>query len=285
MPTNRLQHFFEKRSRWIGKKFVLFATVLVVVVLLSLGKAVIHWTGLEFLTLNPLFTSAIAGAIFIIGFMLSGMLSDYKEAERIPGELRVALEAIDEDVAGFAAGQHGDDVDKLRVVLLEILTSIRTGMEHESGHSDMKPALAAVDALSPVFRSVEGLGMPANYVVRLRGLQDNVRRGVLRIYHIQAMQFVPSIHILVQTLVGTVIVLLLFLKTEGSPESAMIFGFVAYMFVYALHLISMLEQPFRKGHGSMDDVRVFLLREFEEKLRRRSGVLAEGQSTEHDTRA
>jgi hypothetical protein len=37
MPSYPLQHFFEKRSRWIGKKFVLFATVIVVVLLLSLG--------------------------------------------------------------------------------------------------------------------------------------------------------------------------------------------------------------------------------------------------------
>lgn len=267
MPSNPLQHIFEKHSRWIGKRFVLFATVMVVVILLSLGKAAIHWSGLEFLTLNPLFTSAIAGAIFIIGFMLSGVLSDYKEAERIPTELRVALEAIDDNVTGFCAEKNSDEIADLRVALLAILKAIRVGLDHKGGHSDMRPALVAIDELSPRFRSMERLGMPANFVVRLRGLQDNLRRGVLRIYYIQAIEFVPSIHILVQTLVGAVLFLLLFLKTEGSPESAMIFGFVAYMFVYALHLISVLEEPFRKGHGSMDDVSLFLLREFEEKLR------------------
>lgn len=266
MPSYPLQHFFEKRSRWVGKKSVLLATVIVVVLLLSLVKAIIHWTGLEILTLNPLFTSAIAGAIFIIGFMLSGVLADYKEAERIPTELRVAFEAIHDDVVSFAAERNPSEIAELHAVLLAILKAIRNGLEHEGGHADMKPALRAIDELSTVFRSLERQGMPANFVVRLRGLQDNLRRGVLRIYHIQAMQFVPSIHILVQTLVGAVLALLLFLKMEGSPESAMIFGFVAYMFVYALHLISMLEQPFRKGHGSMDDVSLFLLREFEEKL-------------------
>lgn len=265
--SNQLQHFFEMRSRWVGKKFVLLATVIVVVLLLGLIKISIHWSGLEFLNLNPLFTSAIAGAIFIIGFVLSGVLSDYKEAERIPTELRVAFEAIHDDVVSFAAEKNPSEVAELRARLLAILTAIRKGLDHEGGHTDMKPALAAIDDLLPLLRSLERQGMPANFVVRLRGLHDNLRRGVLRIYHIQAMQFVPSIHILVQTLVSAVLALLLFLKTEGSPESTMIFGFVAYMFVYALHLISMLEQPFRKGHGSMDDVSLFLLREFEEKLR------------------
>jgi hypothetical protein len=36
----------------------------------------------------------IGGAIFIIGFLLSGILADYKEAERIPAEIRTAMEAI-----------------------------------------------------------------------------------------------------------------------------------------------------------------------------------------------
>lgn len=251
---------------FIGKRLALFATVITVVILLSLGKAVIHWSSLEFLSLNPLFTSAIAGVIFIIGFVLSAVLSDYKEAERIPAELRLALEAIHDDVTSFAAGKNDAEISKVREFLLAIIAAIRRGLDHDVGHADMKPALNAINNLSLAFRDIEALGMPANFVVRLRGLQDSLRRGVLRIYHIQATKFVPSIHILVQTLVGAVLFLLLFLKTEGSPESALIFGFVAYMFVYALYLIKMLEQPFRKGHGSKDDVSLFLLRELEDKL-------------------
>jgi len=39
------------------------------------------------------------------------------------------------------------------------------------------------------------------------------------------------------------------------------------MFVYSLYLINTLEQPFRKRRQSLDDVSLFLLREFEDKLR------------------
>ena len=65
---------------------------------------------------------------------------------------------------------------------------------------------------------------------------------------------------------ASVIFLLLFLETEGSPESALMFGFVSYMFVYALYLIKLLEKPFRKGHDTLDDVSLFLLREFDMKI-------------------
>jgi hypothetical protein len=35
-------------------------------------KTAVHYFGLEFLQLNALLTSGIGGAIFIIGFLLSG---------------------------------------------------------------------------------------------------------------------------------------------------------------------------------------------------------------------
>lgn len=109
--------------------------------------------------------------------------------------------------------------------------------------------------------------MAANFVVRLRTTQDVIRRAVLRIYHIQRVEFVPSVHVLVQTLVLSIVAMLLFLKTEGDPASAIMFGFITYMFVYALYLVRLLEQPFAKGHGSVDDVSFFLMDELEAKLR------------------
>jgi hypothetical protein len=41
------------------------------------------------------------------------------------------------------------------------------------------------------------------------------------------------------------------------------------MFVYALYLVRLLEQPFAKEHASFDDVSLFLLYEFEDVLRSR----------------
>jgi hypothetical protein len=86
----------------LARKFRVFFVMAAIVLLLSVLKAGVHWFGLEFLTLNTLLTSGIAGAIFVLGFLLSSVLSDYKEAERIPTEIRVALDAIHGDVSSFA---------------------------------------------------------------------------------------------------------------------------------------------------------------------------------------
>ncbi|MGO3928348.1 hypothetical protein NP284_08555 [Rhodopseudomonas pseudopalustris] len=253
-------------SLW--KKFRLFFLVGVVVLFLGAIKAIVHYVGLEFLDLNRLLTSGIGGAIFIIGFLLSSILQDYKEAEKIPADLRTSIEAIDGDLSCFAAGNNAFDLDEARLVLIDILGALRAGVDHKQGHADIPPALDHLERLTPLLGRLEAMGMAANFVVRLRTAQDTIRRALLRIYTIQRVEFVPSVHVLVQTLVGSIVLLMLLLKTEGDPASALLFGFITYMFVYVLYLVRLLEQPFAKGHGSLDDVSFFLLDELEERLRR-----------------
>ena len=44
--------------------------------------------------LNALFTSLVAGTIFLIGFLISGVLSDYKESEKLPSELSASIKTL-----------------------------------------------------------------------------------------------------------------------------------------------------------------------------------------------
>jgi hypothetical protein len=250
------------------KRFRLFFTVATVVVLLGGVKTAVHYFGLEFLQLNALLTSGIGGAIFIIGFLLSGILADYKEAERIPAEIRTAMEAINGDLTCFAETKPVFDVSECRRILINIIGLLRSGLGHANEHNNIPPVLEEIDRLTPILGRLEDMGMASNFVVRLRTAQDTLRRNMLRIYHIQKVQFVPSVHVLVQTLVLAIVLMMLFLKTEGAPESAIMFSFISYMFVYALYLVRLLEQPFAKEHASFDDVSLFLLNELEDALRK-----------------
>ncbi|MFA5864806.1 MAG: hypothetical protein WC975_08975 [Phycisphaerae bacterium] len=66
-----------KKQRWLISK-VLF------IVLTVIGlKLLVHWLGWEFISLNPLFSGIVAGNVFLMGFLLSGVLADYKESERL----------------------------------------------------------------------------------------------------------------------------------------------------------------------------------------------------------
>lgn len=248
------------------KKFRVGLWTLAIVALLIVAKFSIHAWGLELFSLNALFTSAIAGAIFIMGFLLAGIMVDYKEAEKIPAELRSSLENIWEEGKFFNRDKREFNLKQLQGNLIDIIQSFLKGLSHEGDHYNLEPCIESVNRLSESFADMEKLGMPPNYIVRLEGEQAALRRSILRVYHIQRTQFLPSVHVLAESLAIGIVALLLFVKTEGSPESIVLFGFISYLFLYIRQLIRTIEKPFRQDHNTMDDVSLFLLRELESKL-------------------
>lgn len=241
-------------------------TAITVGVLIAI-KLGLHTAGFEFLTVNTLFSSAIGGVVFIVGFLLAGVITDYKEAERFPAEMRASLESIVEEGRVFQLTKNEFDQKKMRANATEVVQNFFRGISHKGNHNDLQPCLHSIDSFSNLFLEMEKLGMPPNYVTRLKTEQANLRRIILRIYHIQRTQFIPSAHFLAVSLVGLVILLMLFIKTEGTPESTVIFAVISYLFIYVARLIQIIEKPFREGHQSQDDVSLFLLHEFEKKIK------------------
>ena len=250
------------------KPFNIALTTLFFVLLLIGVKYLIHWLKIEFLMINTLTGSAIGGGTFICSFLLSGIISDFKEAEKMPTEIRASLENILEEASLLKQNKPAFDFEATKKTINEIVQTFFTGVSHEHNHMNLQPCLDAVDSLSVQFLAMEKVGILPNYLVRLKTEQGNLRKCILRIFHIQRTQFIPSAYILAESIVGLIIFLLLFIKTEGSPESFVLFGFISYMFLYITRLIRTLEQPFQEGDSSLDDVSLFLLHDFDEKLGR-----------------
>jgi hypothetical protein len=231
-------------------------------------KFFVHKYGFEFLSLNSLYTSAISGAVFIMGFLLAGVFGDYKEAEKAPAELRSVFESIFEDAKMCKLANPSFDLLKVKTILLNTIEHLFSGLSHKSHHKDLHKAIESLEALLPIFVEMERLGIPANHMVRLKSERANAKKILLRIEHIQRIQFVPSVYFLAESIMVAVIGLLLFLKSEGSPEAFVLFGFISYLFLYIARLIPVLEQPFRQGHKTLDDVSLFLLHDLEDKLKK-----------------
>jgi hypothetical protein len=251
-----------------GKRFRLLLNVAVIVAVLVFVKVEVHAFHFEFLVLDTLFSSIVASAIFIIGFLLTSILPDYKEAERIPSDIRTSLEAIHDDVASFAERTADIDIAALRDILSGVVFALDQGLGTVGGHTHVETAIAQVDRLVPYVSALEQKGMSPNFIVRLRNELDILRRCLFRVHYIQKIEFVPSVEVLIQTLVCAVVFMLLCLKTDGSYGTAFLFGFVSYLFVYSMHLIAVFQKPYRQGSRSVDKVDLFLLRDFVRKLKR-----------------
>ena len=112
-------------------------------------KLLVHDLGWEVISINPLFSGIVAANIFLMGFLLSGVLSDYKESERLPGELSASLQNLAQEIVGLSLAKPGSDVTpSLRTL------SLLAGDLLEWFHKKRRTGevLDRIDALTPALR-------------------------------------------------------------------------------------------------------------------------------------
>lgn len=90
--------------------------------------------------------------------------------------------------------------------------------------------------------------------------------GIIRIYHIQRIHFMPSAYILAKTIVFLIIALLIMTKIEPPYDSFILVSFISYLFIYLIKLLHTMDMPFRIDEYTMDDVSLFLLKEAHERI-------------------
>jgi hypothetical protein len=248
------------------QKYRLFFETGIIVFLILVFKLLIVHFSLEVFGITPLFTSVIAGGVFIISIIISGILSDYKESDKIPAEITASIEAIHQEGILLKNVKEGFHLSLLQKKLISIIDGLT--LDIQSVKTNSRKALEATETLSDSFQEMETLDMPPNYIVRLKQEQQLIRQKLLRIYHIQKIQFVPSAYILAETLVVLIIGLLLFTRIKPVYDGIMMVAFVSYLFIFLLKLLHVLESPFRAFKYSMDDICLFILKELREKISR-----------------
>lgn len=180
---NESRHQYVKNAN--VSKFHICLWVMPIMVVLVLAKFFIHRYSLEFVIISPLFTSTMAGVIFILSILLAGILTDFKEAEKFPAEIRAVLENIWEEADLFYIEKNEFDIKTLHTIVSEIIHSFLKGVSHEGKHYNLQPCLISINKLSCSFAAMDQLGMPSNYVVRLKHEQGRLRQIVLRTLQIQ----------------------------------------------------------------------------------------------------
>ena len=99
------------------------------------------------LELSPLLTGVIAAEVFIVGFILSGTAADFKEAERLPGEVAGSLDSIADECLIMDAELELPEARQCLALLADISGSIRRWLLHNEGLDDV---LAALRQLNPL---------------------------------------------------------------------------------------------------------------------------------------
>jgi predicted membrane chloride channel (bestrophin family) len=237
------------RAHMLKNPLLLNAAVSVALVIaVKLGA---HWLGWEVISLNPLFSGIIAANVFLMGFLLSGVLADYKESERLPGELATSLEAMADEAATVYEFKKADVAKQLLDSLLSLSVSIKDWFHKKE---QTRRVMATLGKLNHFLFGLEGLTQ-ANFIARLKQEQSNIRRMLIRIHTIRETSFIRSGYIIADTTTLLLLIGLVLSKIEPFVESLFFVGVITFLMRFLGLLIKDCDNPF--GHydgGSVEDV-------------------------------
>lgn len=238
------------------KNFRIFAISLAAAGVLVLAKFGLHQLDWEIIAQGSLHNSVVAGAFFVVGFLLSATIADYKESERIPSEFSSIIENMYEDAAAAHSQYSKFDLNKFRLQLIKIGESFKKDVRNKS-----HKARHEVHLLNESFIEMEVAGVPPNFIVKLKQQQAQLGRSLFRVNYIQNIKFIPSATILARSIVALTAILLLFTEIEPFYGGMAVAAIISFILLYIILLIQVISTPFHAAGKTQDDISLFLISE------------------------
>jgi hypothetical protein len=231
----------------IWQKWSLAVRIMPIVLIVAILKYLSHKFGFEIMELNALFTSLVAGTIFLIGFLVSGVLSDYKESEKIPSELAASLKTLFDDTYTVLKGKNSATAKQFLDFQKSFTASLMDWFRKTERTASL---LAKISAMNDFIIEFEKEGVQVNYIVRMKNEQASIRRMVLRIDTIRDTDFVGSAYAIVEAMGILVAFGLIIIKIEPFYASIFLTSLVTFLIFYMFLLIKDLDNPFDySNHG------------------------------------
>lgn len=222
------------------KKWHLAIRIIPILVGIVVLKLLFHKFDLEFISLNALFTSLIASTTFLIGFLITGVISDYKESEKIPGDMASGLESLYDEIYILDKNKGNDTTKKFLVFYGEFLKSITDWFYRKE---KTRSILKKLHHMDDHFAELESMIQP-NFLTRMKNEQGNIRKLIIRVDNIRDLSFVQSAYAIVEALAFFVIFGLLILKVEPFYEALFFTTLVSFLMTYMIFLLKDLDDPF-----------------------------------------
>lgn len=220
--------------------FVL-ARVALIAGLITAVKTIFHAMGWEFISINPLFSALVASTVFLLGFLLNGVLSDFKESEKLPSEIASSLMIIARETNAVAIHNPKADVHESMLALGELSHAILKWIKSDSSTQELLRVYDhAHDQVVLASRWLDASSLKGRLMTELSLLL----RSIHRIDVIRETDFVTMVYWLAN--LATIILCGGLVFSSGYPQQdAAFFLFViSFLLVFVLHLISDIDNPF-----------------------------------------
>ena len=232
-------------------KWMIVIKATVVAVVLAGVKFGIHALNLEFMRLDSLISALISGVIFTIAILLAGVMTDFKESEKIPGELAATIKALHKDfeLLEFTAKKETDSaLSHLNSLIGVIINQFESNKWKQSEIGEI------IEKIDDDINVMATKSMAPPYVIKMRNELNNIEKISNRIDTIEETNFLPSAYALSQVAVSLVVFILLFSMIDPYVIGMVIIFTVTFLITGILVLIKDMDNPFETGGTGSADV-------------------------------
>jgi hypothetical protein len=210
----------------------------------------------------------VSAGVFLIGFMLAGTMADYKESERIPGEIASALESIEETCILLA--------DRPNFPFKTVYESCHHTAQriHDWFYKKIstEEMYGALTSLKEMFVNLERAG--ANPPIMSRSLNElsSLRRVLTRTNVISKTGFLATGYALLEVLLVVITGVMLIVKFKHEIAAIVVVFFISLVYIYMYKLIRDIDDPFEHSEddsAGAAEVALFPLQEYIERLEKR----------------
>ena len=244
-------------------KWGLLLKSLGITAILLMIRLVFDFFQFDILALSTLVTAFIGGAIFTVAIIYTGTLSDYKESERIPGDLAASVRALYTE-CNFCRTDAGL-VASTRKHILVMLSVINSNFRNNRWNTH--EIHAAMEIVNNDLWIMTDKNVAPPMIVKLRVEMTNIDRISNRIRQIAETSFIPAAYSIAELATASTIILLIFVKMEVF-EGILLFTVLSTLMIALILLIKDMDDPFEVGAKSYADVDLFILWELEESLKK-----------------
>jgi len=244
-------------------KWGLILHSLAITAVLLVVRLVIDYLNLDVLSVTNLITAFVGGALFTIAIILTGTLTDYKESERIPGEMATSITALYAD-SDLIRAPNTAIAGILKKHVRELLSTINNSFKNNSWNSDdIKKVIRSIN--EDIYHLADNNVAP-QFLVKLRTELTNIERMSNRVRVIKTTSFIPAAYAIAELAAGGVILILFFVKLDPFYEGLVLFTVLSALLISLLLLIKDMDDPFEVGKKSYADVDLSILFDLEKEL-------------------
>jgi hypothetical protein len=209
----------------------------------------------------------LTGGIFLTGFMLAGTMADFKESEKLPGELACLFESAEETFTSISqtCKSNIEVLPSLEQLLSSILI-FRKWLVKEVTQEEMYNGLTK---LSQRIIEIEKAGANGGACGKIYGDVHSIRKIATRMAVISRTGFLATGYALLEVLISCIILILLISNFQSEYAEKILVFFVSMIYIYMYRLIKDIDDPFEynvEGAAGAAEIPLFPIDEYLERL-------------------